>query len=57
MEDIYEPDKEKEAVSVYGTGDLEHPGVKKCIDRPDIYVGGKITLLKKPAKAIPGIYI
>lgn len=50
VEDVYEPDKEKEAVSVYGTGDVAHPGVQKMHDRHDIYVGGKITLLKKPAK-------
>ena len=50
VEDIYEPDKEKEAVNVYGTGDLEHPGVKKMHDRPNVYVGGKITLLKKTEK-------
>lgn len=50
VEDIYKPDKEKEAINVYGTGDLEHPGVRKMHDRPEIYVGGKITLLKKTEK-------
>lgn len=50
VEDIYIPDKNKEAVSVYRTDDLAHPGVKKMYERGNIYLGGPINLLKKVEK-------
>lgn len=50
VEDVFEPDKAIEAINVYGTADLAHPGVKKMHEREDVYVGGKITLLKRPEK-------
>ncbi len=48
VESIYRADKKREAVQVFKTDDLEHPGVAKLFERPDIYVGGPITLLNRP---------
>ncbi|WP_110927948.1 sulfate adenylyltransferase [Bacillus massiliglaciei] len=47
ISDIFRPDKKEEAKLVYRTDDTEHPGVKKMMERGDIYVGGKITLTKR----------
>ncbi|MBB6636459.1 sulfate adenylyltransferase [Cohnella thailandensis] len=48
VESIYKADKKHEAVQVFKTDDLEHPGVAKLFDRPDTYVGGAIRVLNRP---------
>lgn len=50
--EIFLPDKKLEATMVYQTADSAHPGVKKLFDRPDVYIGGPITLIKKPEKGV-----
>lgn len=47
LEEIFVPDKNLEAKNVYQTADLAHPGVKKLFDRPNVYLAGPITLVKK----------
>jgi len=51
VSDIYTPDKEVEAEHVYGTKEIEHPGVRNLFNRPTVYVGGEITLVKKAEKS------
>lgn len=51
--DVYEPNKQQEAKNVYGTEDVAHPGVAKLFERPAIYVGGEVTLIKKSKKPFP----
>lgn len=49
---IYRVDQREEAVKVFKTDDLEHPGVRKLFERPKTYVGGPIQVLNrlKPTK-------
>jgi sulfate adenylyltransferase len=48
----YEPDLEKEAIEVYKTNDLEHPGVKRLFERGPVYVAGEVVLVKRPEKGV-----
>ncbi|MCM3730349.1 sulfate adenylyltransferase [Fictibacillus nanhaiensis] len=50
VEEKYRPNKQVEAEKVYQTTDLAHPGVKKLWQRPEIYIAGPITLVKRPTK-------
>ncbi|WP_202080117.1 sulfate adenylyltransferase [Caldalkalibacillus salinus] len=56
VEDIYEPDKTSEATHVYGTSDQAHPGVQKLFQRGEVYLGGPVTLVRKPEKAFPTVH-
>ncbi|GED69497.1 sulfate adenylyltransferase [Brevibacillus reuszeri] len=48
VESRFQPDKAHEAVQVFRTDDLAHPGVKKLFDKPDLYLGGPIEVLERP---------
>lgn len=50
VKEIFSPDKFTEAKHVFQTADSNHPGVKKLFSRPDFYLGGPITLVKRPEK-------
>jgi sulfate adenylyltransferase len=48
VEEIYSFDKKLMAVSVYGTDDEKHPGVKRTYQYKDKFLGGRITLINPP---------
>jgi sulfate adenylyltransferase len=48
----YEPDLDNEALEVYKTQELTHPGVKRLYERGPIYVAGGVILVKKPGKGV-----
>ncbi|MCC3376616.1 sulfate adenylyltransferase [Cohnella sp. REN36] len=48
IDSLYKVDKKHEAVQVFKTDDLEHPGVVKLFERPDTYVGGAVKVLNRP---------
>lgn len=50
VDEKYVPDKEIEAINVYQTNDLNHPGVKNLFERPNVYVGGPIKLIRRPKR-------
>ncbi len=47
VDEVYPFDKEKEALSVYGTTDVTHPGVAYTQSLGDYLVGGKIDMLHR----------
>lgn len=50
VKELFFPDKKLEAEMVYRTTDFHHPGVKMLFERPEIYIAGPITLIKRPEK-------
>ncbi|MCL5674838.1 MAG: sulfate adenylyltransferase [Candidatus Omnitrophica bacterium] len=49
LKEKYSYDKELEAEKVYLTKDIKHPGVDYLYSQSDVYLGGKIDVIEKPA--------
>ncbi|SFI61766.1 sulfate adenylyltransferase [Thermoflavimicrobium dichotomicum] len=48
IESVYRVDVEEEAKKVFGTNDVNHPGVARLVNQSSLYVGGDIWLLNRP---------
>ncbi len=49
VEDIYRPDRLREAVQVFGTSDVTHPGVSELLQRTGpVYLGGRLRGIQPP---------
>jgi len=46
-ENFFQPDKDDLARKVYGTDDLNHPGVAHLMSQGDVFVGGSVKLKKR----------
>tara|TARA_Y100000034_G_scaffold135367_1_gene207022 strand:+ start:2968 stop:5193 length:2226 start_codon:yes stop_codon:yes gene_type:complete len=47
LEEVYEINKESSVQKIFGTESLEHPGVRKLLEKGNFLLGGKITLIKR----------
>lgn len=56
MTNVYKPDHSIESMLVYGTEDSAHPGVTNIKQRGDWYVGGRITMVKRPPRKVSPHY-
>ncbi|XBD02116.1 sulfate adenylyltransferase [Pseudalkalibacillus hwajinpoensis] len=50
VKEIYSVDKLEESRLIYGTTDMNHPGVKRILSSSSIYVGGPIWMIKRTHK-------
>ncbi len=51
VESKWTPDKQKEAENIYGTVDIDHPGVDYLLNiAGDVYIGGKIGAVQLPSQ-------
>ncbi|HEU4929631.1 MAG TPA: sulfate adenylyltransferase [Candidatus Krumholzibacteria bacterium] len=52
VEDVYTPDKTREAKAALGTDDEKHPGVQYLKSTGEVYLGGKVWMIER-SKAGP----
>ncbi|MBI3088617.1 MAG: sulfate adenylyltransferase [Candidatus Omnitrophica bacterium] len=53
LEDVYQPDKVLEAQQVLKTTDASHPGAARLQQTGEVYLGGTISMVNRPAHRFP----
>ena len=53
LEEKFFPDKKREAGKVFGTEDLNHPGVAKLFARGEVLLGGSIRVFRRQSSDFP----
>ena len=49
--EVYEPDKDDLCINIFGTKDIDHPGVKYFLNEPKYFISGTPTIFKSPSFA------
>ena len=46
--EVYEPDKDDLCMNIFGTKEIQHPGVKYFLNEPKYFISGKHTIFEPP---------
>jgi sulfate adenylyltransferase len=57
VEDIYQIDKKKHAQTVFGTTDINHPGVSRTEEKNDYLIGGKLEVIQPQSNPFDNYYL
>ena len=49
VSEVYEPDKDDLCIDIFGTKDINHPGVKYFLNEPKYFISGKPTIFVAPS--------
>ena len=53
VEEVYDYDKEREALQAFGTTDDAHPGVARLYEQKPLYLGGRVTVFERAQPPFP----
>ena len=57
LQELYRPDREREAQRVYKTTETAHPGVQALLEQGSVYLGGPIWVWRLPTPPFPAYHL